>query len=785
MQFDFEQFKAGYLTDGASRNAIGYGEFTNLDLDFGEGIVGLRPSVNTYSIKNGIYDRAKGLKSTSIPAVTGYFLEHVYQWSSGVRRQQINTLLVYRSTLARDTAANSGIYQWKIYSNAPALSRANAGTSDPYANGAHNDWTLLEPLSGDYLWAPSVRVKASGGALRIALGNHDWTSDYAINQNSNDYRILIDLCANGDRSYCTGTQTIKRTDAPDVSKPLGAGGHTYYGWLWDYGQLYHPWDSATRVVGVNPVPKAIDPFGGGDASIPVIYAALSNAASLDVAEYAILLAPIYDGSPDQVGVPFVYKTTKFPQKGDLKFLLRVIAGHYYSPRMVAIAVYVQRTDHPAGPMSDFLRVKTIDMNDLAAAGSNYDVLIDQTLFSGHVGEGSWAADTNTRPLMLESLTNYFTSPTLYQIAYSAAAWHDAEQEKITVKPVGFAQQKEWMFAWGVEGDPGQTEIRISTLASDRGMFDVWWKDDVAWKGGMSEPVTYLLEFDSRIVQFSANHVYEIEPADPLRSRDSYIEGSDSHAGGVPLAFVDTICVGHHAVYFANHKGVWAYRGGRIENIARGFWLGEWLALTDVKREASRACYCHARQEYWLQAAPGTVPHPVYVYRDDDVETRLWRVYKFANFRMQGAFRDENSQHVMYGTYGITAQRMVLFDDPDAGDKQDFWNDGPQSIDWALACRDFGQRTEDMIADVVDVKIERPSNHTVTLTMYGQRSAAAWETLTIVGSNTDERMQFSVLECNEFRWKLSGSYTGNAVPADVRPRLRMLSFGATRTLKMVR
>lgn len=686
---------ASYVTDGDPADIGGYGTLENVDIDYvGRGQVRTRLAASLYD----------GVLQGNLPNPQGMYLAEWVEWDSGIEAPQINILLVYRAL----AELSPGVWQWSIYTNAPDLSVGQADI-----------WTELESRKP----ARWVDVEPIGGSVRIALGNTDLGND------SQHYRLLTDLCALGPRSYCSGDRVITRTDAGngnpvDTSRQLGRGGRIYRGWLYDHGRLYHPWLSLLRPPGflVTPAPT-------------------TAGATLEAADYGVLLCMVYDLDPDMYGVPTGILFPRITVPFDIGFTIQTVAGYLWSPRTTGMAVYVIRRNHISGDYDDYARVRFYPINDLPAPGGSMTIAITQSdLIS--VPEGSWGSDTDGREVPL--LHYGAAANPLLGIRTTTDAGHDAMEEAITVKPTGFAFSKETLFAWGTDKDPGQTRIRLSVLDDDKGQYDVFPVSDVAWKGNLSQPVNRVVEWDGRLIILTDSHLVHLEPADPLRARDSYMLVEESRGIGCPAAYRRCIAVGKRYFYYANADGVWAYSTGRSVNVLENAWLDEWKGLSDSVRESAVAAYNGALEELWL-----AVNGRIYILSDSSLDTMRWRVYKYKNLTTNGCVRTRNGAFLIYGMQDSTP-RVLRVNDPlgsyDYGDALS----GP--IECAVEIRDRGPRYAEMTLDVLQVTQISDDSQQFHVELYGDRSDLPWVVYPFYGSERTP-MTITEMRCTEVRWLL--------------------------------
>jgi len=477
---------------------------------------------------------------------------------------------------------------------------------------------------------------------------------------------------------------------------------------------------------------------------------LSNTAPyLENADYGILLAPLYDGDPDQVGVPFVTTLARLGETFYYEQTMSVQSGYALSPRIYAIAVYVMRRNHVTGSWTDYARIKTVSINDFPAPGTPYTITFNENDIS-IVPESSWYTDSGNRAITLDGLTNYDT------YAVSNATWHDTEEAALTVKPGGFVVRKEYVFAWQTDGDPGLTKMRISTLDDDRGQYDVFLVTDIAWKGGSTQPINYALEWDGRIIMVTDTNLYQVEPADPLRSRDSYMNGVDSIGVGCTAGFLRTIALGKDGMFFCTlNGGPHVYRSGRAQPIAVDVWLQTvWLGYTENERLSAIGGYNNKRGEYWL--AVGSM---IYVFHDRDVTRKYWRTRQYIGFTPAGFVNDTHDEFIMYGDYAGSPVILTTDSTKNAADFGDAING---TIYCGIESKSLGPRTNDILTQTAELTIQSDDTQAFTLKMYGDKDDSAWETFPLYGSEK-QRITLPELRAKEFAFGLYWQYNQGTRP----------------------
>lgn len=751
----FDQFLRGIVEDGDPTNTgATLVELVNLDIirsdnptpDGTDTILRVRPAFDFYSENGFSNDHLPG--NTNGPAVGGKAFYKAWMWQSGVRYVSVNLLLAYREFVSGDT------YSYTFYTNAPALS-AEAEGLVAFANGGVNEWWMMEAN----VYAPAeIFVYEEAGRIRVTLGNTDLGSSSG---RTNDYRILVDLAPNGSsRHYCSNALTIYR--ATDLNKTLGAGGYVKRGWLWDYGYLYDPFKlpgSTGNQIGVQ------------------IQGDPTSTDALD-ADWSVIVAPVWDGDPEQIGGAYVKTFKKDVDKTPILINLGPYSGYIFSPRITGFAIYGKRTNHASGDMTDWLRVATVPINSLPTTSTTLQYTLNND--SLLTGEGAWGPDTQNRSVLPNGSS-------AGQRSTSDDVWY------FTVKPRGFAMRKETVFAWGTATyDQSQSLIRVSAMNGSRGQYDVFPYDQGTWKGGVSMPINCLIQWDDRIVQFHDTALFHLEPQDDIRARESYLHGSDSFGYGLPIDFIRTLVRGKEALYFANDYGIYAFRTGRVDNLLDGKRFRRWAhLLTPEARRTAVAGFYPFDEELWvaIQTTYGDDDSwVIWVYRDDGSGISSWRDYRISSVIPGGESSNyipakffgficdvEKSWFLPYGTFHsqTTALTNVFmqFNPDDSYTKRDFETrissgaaSDARDIGWSAASKFQGARVIDTLLDAVD--IQSLSTENLTLQLYGNDSDTPWHTR-LISAVRYFVITLKEMRCYNWRWRLSGSYAGGTARSELR------------------
>lgn len=772
MRISHRHFVRGRITDGDSADVNGdaLSECINLDINEGVGMAVLRPGL----------DDVDGLGE--LPTLSGYFPYGRLDWQSGTTTVQDNTMLFFR----RRNVSGAWENYWSIYTNAPFLTAGGTASAITAA-----EWTVLENQQA----FSACNATAFEGVVRIALGN------------ATDYRIFMNLCESGSRAYPNGL-TVASTTTATYGAGIADGGKVYKGWLYDAGKLYLS-DLWSRV------------------SI-IARGQTSSDFYLESAKLEIAVVPRYDGdrAPQwSLGLyavitksPFIAALTGYRfESVEIQTNFSGATTWKFSKRISHLDVYVRLTERDGLPdWTDFRRLYSIPFNN-ALTGSVGTNVVAYSIDAGTVvrDEGRWSFDSDGRPMVVGGTD---TEPDIYMDVGTGSPTavgkfklttpdDTAVDANIAVKPTGFMQRRKRMYAWGINGDSGQTKIAISARDNIQQMqLDVWWKlYRISWEG--SRAITSLVEYRDRMLILDQHNAFYVDLEQRL---DDQAMGLDTHAG-LGTTLTRTIVRTDEWVSWANSDGVWIFDGFQIRNLLAqdregtgGTWLEEWRRIDEQYKAIAFAGYNKGREEYWL-AVPtheiDEVPvYSVYVYAVKQ-NARNWRVYRFfwtretdttdeyIGFVPTFFHLDLDDNYTMLGIDGSSNVHVYALAERGT-------DDAGTQIDYTVSSQWLGSRSDALIpytADFIRVHtaagVGEPEYDTIAMKLYADRLGAPYHTVQWPTTRKDAA-RISARRMREFKWSIEGSFKkrldaqGN-VRTDIIPELLELSFDATQHQKRSR
>lgn len=560
-----------------------------------------------------------------------------------------------------------------------------------YSNAPHGgdkgyatQWEALE-LN---LAAPVCNPTPVNGGVRVALGNQTHSM------------VHLSVVESGSRTYPSGitiTSTTSRTD------PYGAGGKVVNGWIWDHRRLYVNTGitavSSASATAANPLPTGSWRFAcilvWDDGAVQY-----GGAVTID-GDYILQYRPL-------TGIPLASLTLTFSAD---------VSGQW-SKRITHVAVYAQCFDTPDGDDDiDWYRVALHPFN----AGFTTPIVI--------TGEEYWNAE------------NVWSADSVGRVMPTTKA---QAEDDIDIKCAGFVHRRKRMYAWGIAGDPGQSQFAVSVKDNIiSGQIDVFPRTNRIWIEG-SRATTHAVEWSDRLLQFTAVNAYLID----LEQR---IDDQTMKLGiGTGTTYTKTIAVSDGGVFFANADGVWLYRGS-LEDVTYNAWKREWRRIPEAYRQEAVAGWNRERTEYWLCVQLAAQHYRVYVYCAD-MNARMWKTYQFftssspdpiqpvapgsqqtvpvedwtCTFEPRGFFHDADGAWLIYGR--DTQNRMHVYEFREWEDTLAY---DESVIYYALATQWQGVRADEQLLGRLDLQRARiqptyssptlSENHLMLATMYMDRS----------------------------------------------------------------
>ena len=723
MQNSHKYFAGGYRSDGDSNDLPGdsLSDGQNVDIDVSIGEVTTRTSVSQY---HGIDDIHSGVSVYGIPPTTltgNVICTHVFRWDSGIATVVHNTMVVFRSA-----SITSGVnYTWEIQSNAPS-------------GGEGYAWTVLE--TG--LLAPSLRLTANRGQVRIALGN-------AVHM-----RIFMNLCDAGSITlFKTATNAVTITSATTTSygTGIGDGGKVYKGWLYDHARHYwgNMWD---------------------DTSSIVIAGTTSTTNPLDAAQYEFAVCLVLDDQPQSFGlVKYFFIDKRYfilnPQ-GNIVFDVTINPlDTSYSKRLRYLAFYVKKTNTVLDSDADYRRCFMLDIQDPNITFPytfRYDIQsINETV-------GVWSVDGDERPMIngKPTLTTYaWGTLNRYPVNSTEAT---KEEDAISVKATGLMFRKETLYAWGTDTDSGQERIRFTSMGERRGMLDIWYKLNWGVKD-VGKAITFMCEYNDKLFGTYENNCWYVDVTDRLyvENRRDYMSHKEGMGIGLPLTMATSGIIKSVAgLFWRNYNSIYKFTGSIPVDILENRWRKEYQAFTPLARETAVMGYCEARHELWVairDSADSTVgtgdeTYKIFTWRDK-AGSMFWQPpYRITNFVPMGFTNDTMQKFVMWGRWANQnppATFPILFLDPDTN--VDYYT---SSIECYFVTQSQGERSEEYVIDGVDVQRKIIAGaSTIDVSLFPNRATTAWGNSIKFSPSRNKMARVHALRCNEYKAKVAWTHAG--------------------------
>lgn len=728
MNHKHKYFSRGRMTDGDSGDMPGdaLSESINADLRAGPGMARIRPGLEHFTLLGNLPVGSSGYTYPAEPNGGDWWLYDGIQWDSGITTVQPNSLLVYRERDASGDWEDAYI----LFSNAPL-------------GGDGGSWQLLTEAA---LSVPYCRLDTMNGQVRVRMGP------------ANDYMILMNLCEEGSRVLPNLTVTTSTTPSPQLAP--GAGGNVYAGWLWDWGKLYWSATSSNTYTVTTPAT--------GGQLYPSLVAAGAR-APLEKCGYVGAIVPVYDDYDEQYGIPYFFTIDKQSwafTDAVIKITFN-ISDDSLNKRITKFAIYGQKVD----------RTNYIDNNELgrlltvpvASLTSSYDVYIDDSLFDSI--EGVWSADSKGRPITLHagdktgSLAGIWTLPPLPSYV----------DDEISVKCSGVMLRRKRAFAWGINGDPGQSRFAISQPDDNTtGQLDVFWKLNRIWRDG-SRATTWAMEWYDRMFLWNAHNSYWIDLE--LRLDDQTMTLDTGF--GIGTSMVRTIAKGATGLFWANTNSVYRFSTGAPLDLCLNVWRDEWLAIDETYKTRAVAGYCNYRSEYWLAVQTDTNQHTVYVWSDVH---QNWRAYRFGwnsqngetEIIPHGFLNDAEGRFLMYGQMRSAGTSFLARFD--GTEKRDLG----LTIELLIVSHDLGERDQEMVLDRIDLQRTTDANsENMHVDLYVDEFTDASATVIFPPTRKKAVRVRRGLRCNSYRFGIRASLSDESA---VRPAIKQISIDTTDDIK---
>ena len=698
-----QYFVRGRITDGDSNDQPGDAllECINLDLDLSLGEMQPRPGLAEYVTLGAIPtidgDPYIGTDDELPAAPNGgaWWWWSGCLWDSGITTVQSNLLVILR-----EKTFDGWKDAYAVYSNAPFKGNGNA----------------FALLTNPALETPYCRPIAVNGQVRVALGS------------AHDSMIHLNLCEEGDLTLpSTGGPAVVITDTTDVIGDSGEGGMVRQGWLWDWSKLY--WSGMGTAAYV---------LAEDGITITEIAPATTAAALEDSAKILVALVPEYDDYDRQYSIPMIYVARAASTARHIQITIRPTALDY-NKRIRGFAVYGQRTER-VDRIDDLepRRLFTITMKEIAVTASYY-VTGDSFL----VTEGTWGADSKGRALSLHANAN----------EYSYLPKDADVDDEISVKPSGFMLRRKRLYAWGINGDPGQSKFAVSIPdTNDSGQLDVFYKITRIWRDG-SKATVWAEEWMDRMYLWNASNSYWID----LEQRNDDQTMTLDTGYGIGTTYPRTIAKGGSALYWANNEGIYRFTSSSPVNIVEDYWMKEYRKISRARKESMVVAYNEPLDELWCAIEVADGLQNVYVY---SARSNNWRLYRFfwnpatslTTFIITGMLNTADGYFLLYGSHAGGGNAVFAFGEGTY--------DNGTPIAYYMESQRIGNRSTWQTPEIVTIAWDPGSlNKSLEFKIYANKAKVRYSSIFFPGS----RKRWSKIrprKVREYRFSLTGRVDSN-------------------------